>query len=134
LNKAIQWVLPLDAFDLSSGDMLMTDSKKTPPTGGRVQIQVPANLEPVYANFALISNSASEIIIDLAQIMPRMARAKVKTRVVMTPMNAKLFQRALTEHISRYEVKFGEITIPEGTSLADQLFRPSSDPEGPENE
>ena len=112
----------------------MTDPKKTPPTGGRVQIQVPANLEPVYANFALITNSPSEIIIDLAQVMPRIARAKVKTRVVMTPMNAKLFHRALTEHISRFEEKFGEIDIPEGTSLADQLFRPPAESNGPENE
>lgn len=112
----------------------MTDSNKTPPAGGRVQIQVPANLEPVYANFALVTNSPSEIIIDLAQILPRIARAKVKTRIVMTPMNAKLFSRALTEHLTRYEAKFGEISIPEGSSLADHLFRPPSDTDETENE
>ncbi len=112
----------------------MTDSSKTPPVGGRVQIQVPANLEPVYANFALITNSASEIIIDLAQIMPRVAHKKVKTRVVMTPMNAKLLHRALTQHISRFEDKFGEIKVPEGTSLAKQLFRPQSEADEPDDE
>lgn len=112
----------------------MADPKKTPPTGGRVQIQVPSNLEPVYANFVLITNSPSEIIIDLAQIMPRMPRAKVKTRVVMTPMNAKLFHRALSEHISRFEEKFGEISVPDETALADQLFRTPSDPDKPEND
>jgi hypothetical protein len=112
----------------------MADPKKTPPAGGRVQIQVPSNLEPVYANFALITNSPSEIIIDLAQIMPRMPRAKVKTRVVMTPLNAKLLHRALTEHISRFEEKFGEISVPEGISLADRLFRPLSESDEPEND
>lgn len=131
---AIRWILPSDGFDISSGAMLMTESKKTPPSGGRVQVQVPANLEPVYANFALITNSPSEIIIDLAQIMPRIARAKVRARVVMTPMNAKLFHRALTDHLARFEAKFGEIAIPEGTSLADRLFRPPSEPDEPENE
>lgn len=112
----------------------MTDSNKTPPSGGRVQVYVPANLEPVYANFALITNSPSEIIIDLAQILPKVARAKVKTRLVMTPMNAKLLNRALTEHLSRFETKFGEIAIPEGISLADQLFRPQPDTDEPEHE
>lgn len=112
----------------------MTDSNKTPPSGGRVQIQVPANLEPVYANFALVTNSPSEIIIDLAQILPRIARAKVKTRIVMTPMNAKLFSRALSEHLARYEAKFGDIDIPEGISLADQLFRQPPDSDEPEKE
>ena len=112
----------------------MTKPNKTPPSGGRVQIQVPANLEPVYANFALVTNSPSEIIIDLAQILPRIARAKVKTRLVMTPMNAKLFSRALMEHLTHYEAKFGEISIPEGISLADKLFRPSSESDEPENE
>jgi hypothetical protein len=123
-----------EGCDFSFGVMLMADPKKTPPAGGRVQIQVPSNLEPVYANFVLIMNSPSEIIIDLAQIMPRIPRAKVKTRVVMTPMNAKLFHRALSEHISRFEEKFGEISVPDGTPLADQLFRTLSDPDEPEND
>ena len=100
----------------------MTEQEK--PKSGRVQIRVPGNLEPVYANFAMITNSPSEIIIDLAQIMPRMPRAVVKARVVMTPTNAKLLHRALTEHISRFETQYGEIHVPEGTGLADHLFRP----------
>lgn len=101
----------------------MSESKKKPRGSGRVQVRVPGRLEPVYSNFALITNSPSEIIIDLAQIMPQIRQAIVKARVVMTPMNAKLLLRALTDHLSRYEAQFGEIDIPEGTTLADQLFR-----------
>ncbi len=99
-----------------------------------MQVRVPGNLEPTYANFALITNSPSEIIVDLAQIMPQIRHAVVKSRVVMTPMNAKLFQRALSEHISRFESQFGEINIPEGTTLADQLFRSSPNADDPESE
>jgi hypothetical protein len=112
----------------------MSEQEKTPPGSGRVQIRVPGNLEQVYANFALITNSPSEIIIDLAQIMPRMPRAVVKARVVMTPTNAKLLNRALTEHITRFEAQYGEIDIPKGTSLAGQLFRPSPDDQKSEDE
>jgi hypothetical protein len=113
---------------------MMSESKKKPPRAGRVQVRVPGNLEPTYANFALITNSPSEIIVDLAQIMPQIRHPVVKARVVMTPMNAKLFQRALSEHISRFENQFGEINIPEGTTLADQLFRSSPNADDPEGE
>jgi hypothetical protein len=112
----------------------MTIPNKKPPAGGRVQIQVPANLEPVYANFALITNSPSEIIVDFAQIMPQLPQARVKTRLIMTPINAKLLLRALNDHLSRYEAQYGEILVPEGSSLADRLFRSSSTPKEPPEE
>jgi hypothetical protein len=102
----------------------MTKPIKKPPQGGHVRVHLPANLEPAYSNFAVITNSPSEIIVDFAQIMPKIPRADVKARIVMTPTNAKLVYRALGEHIERFEAQYGEIKIPEKTSLADQLFRP----------
>lgn len=101
----------------------MSSQPKQPPASGQVQIQLPANLEPVYANFAVVTNSASEIVLDFAQAMPRLPQARIKTRVVMTALNAKLLLRALGEHMARYEAQFGEISVPEGPHLADQLFR-----------
>jgi hypothetical protein len=92
----------------------------------QVQVQLPSNLDPVYAIFALITNSASEIVIDFAQLMPQMPQARVRARIVMTPINAKLVLRALGERIGRFEAQYGEIVIPEGSGLADQLFRPRS--------
>jgi len=100
-----------------------------PPAANRVRIHLPAGLEPVYANFAIITHSPSEIVVDLAQLMPQIPEARVRSRVVMTPFNAKLLHRALGEHIGRYEKEYGEVVIPKDASLADQLFRPSpSDP------
>jgi hypothetical protein len=100
---------------------------------GQVQVHVPADLSPSYANFALVTNSASEIVMDFAQVMPRVPRANVNTRVVMTALNAKLFLRALSEHVARYESQFGEITLPEGPHLAEQLFKPEK-PDAPDAE
>ena len=115
-----------------------------PPSATRVQIHLPPNLEPIYSNFALITNSPSEIVVDFAQIMPQVTQAHVRARIVMTPLNAKLVLRALTEHLARFEAHFGEIAVPAGGSLAEQLFRPppgepprereSSGPRNPEGQ
>ncbi|MCJ7707136.1 MAG: DUF3467 domain-containing protein [Anaerolineales bacterium] len=102
----------------------MVPQTPQPPAGGRVTVQLPADLEPTYANFAMITHSTSEFVIDLAQVLPQVPQARVRARVVMTPMHVKLFLRALTENVGRYETQFGEISIPEGGSLAEHLFRP----------
>lgn len=87
-------------------------------------LEIPPELEVVYSNFAVITHSASEIIVDFARLMPNTPRHKVYARVLMTPLNAKLLARALSENIAKYEAQFGEIRVPEGGSLADHLFRP----------
>jgi hypothetical protein len=103
------------------------------PAAGRVQVHLPADLEPIYSNLALITNSPSEIVIDFAQIMPQVAQARVRARLVLTPLNAKLVLRALTDHLARFEAQFGQITVPDSNSLADHLFRPPpGDPPPPE--
>jgi hypothetical protein len=105
-----------------------------PPRRVQIKIEVPSDLEATYANFALISHSPSEMILDFAQVLPQRPKARVQMRVVMTPFNAKLLHRALSENLARYEAQFGEIKLPrQGPSLAEQFFtfRPP-DPEGEE--
>ena len=109
-------------------------SPETPPRHIQVKIEVPASLSATYANFAVISHSLSEMIVDFAQLLPQQPKARVQTRVVMTPVNAKLFYQALGENLSKYEAQFGKIQLPpQGPSLAQQFFtfRPPS-PEGEE--
>lgn len=104
-----------------------------PAPGGRVTVHLPAELNPVYTNFAVITHSPSEVVLDLAQVMPQTPQARVQARVVMTPLNAKLLLRALRDNLARYEAQYGEVVIPEGTSLAEHLFRgpaPDAPPEG----
>ncbi len=97
------------------------------PTQQQMAVEIPAGLEPVYSNLALIVHSTSEIIVDFARVLPNMPNARVQTRVLMTPLNAKLFLRALAENLARYEAAHGEIHVP--TNLANQLFKPK--PENP---
>jgi hypothetical protein len=85
-------------------------------------IELPANLEAVYSNFALITHSPSEVVVDFARVLPNMPKSRVYARVIMTPLNAKLLLRALADNLAKYEAQFGEITVP--SNLADQLFKP----------
>ena len=48
---------------------------------------------------------------------------------MMSPIAAKLFLGAMNENLKRYEAKFGEVTIPTKHSLADDLFKPTNNPE-----
>ena len=105
----------------------MTKKSQKPHVSGRMPVHLPADLSPTYANFALITNSRSEIVIDLAQVMPQIPQARVQARVVMTAFNAKLLLRALNDHMGRFESQHGEIELPKSSTLADQLFTPHSD-------
>ncbi|MBO7315213.1 MAG: DUF3467 domain-containing protein [Alistipes sp.] len=65
-----------------------------------------------YCNIALIAHSTSEFIIDFATMLPGLPKARVKSRVVLTPEHAKRLLLSLQENVSRYENSFGKINIP----------------------
>jgi hypothetical protein len=97
-----------------------------PAQPGQPVIEVPEGLEPLYANMARIAHAPSEIIMEFAHLFPGSPKARVKARLVMTPLSAKLFFRALGENLAKYESTFGEITLPGDSALAEysKLFRP----------
>ncbi len=103
----------------------------TPPQPPGPKIIIPEGMDPVYANLARISHSPADIVIDFAHILPGETSANVRSRVVMSPLSAKLLLRALNENIARYEAAFGEIMVPSNNSLAESLFRPPHPPEPP---
>ncbi len=103
----------------------------TTPQPPGPKIIIPEGMEPVYANLARISHSPADIVIDFAHILPGETSANVRSRVVMSPLSAKLLLRALHENIARYEATFGEIAVPSNSSLAESLFRPPHPPEPP---
>jgi len=100
------------------------------PQQMQINIELPADLEAVYTNFAVIGHTPSELIIDFVRVLPGNPRAKVQARVLMTPMNAKLLLNALTENLERFEAQFGPIVIPQGGNIADQLFHRPQAPQG----
>ena len=65
-----------------------------------------------YSNLAIISHSTSEFIIDFATVLPGVQKARVKSRIILTPEHAKRLLRSLQENIVRYESNVGKIEIP----------------------
>ncbi|MCH4156179.1 MAG: DUF3467 domain-containing protein [Muribaculaceae bacterium] len=62
-----------------------------------------------YANLAVISHSAGEFFIDAICVAPNTPQAKVQSRIIMNPVNAKQLMLALQENVRKYEATFGEI-------------------------
>lgn len=62
-----------------------------------------------YSNLAVIAHSGSEFYFDFIAVAPNMQQAKVQTRVIMTPENAKNLLFALRDNLAKYEATFGEI-------------------------
>lgn len=62
-----------------------------------------------YSNLAVISHSGSEFFVDFIAVAPNMPQAKVQSRIIMTPENAKNLLFALRDNIAKYEQNFGEI-------------------------
>ena len=72
-----------------------------------------------YSNLAIISHSTSEFILDFATVLPGLPKAKVKSRLVLTPEHAKRLLLSLQENITRYESNVGKIHIPQHQSPAE---------------
>lgn len=64
-----------------------------------------------YSNLAIISHSSSEFVIDFAAVLPGVKKAKVRSRIILTPEHAKRLLLSLQENISRYETNIGKIEI-----------------------
>lgn len=106
-------------------DGIMTTPHPTPnPFPQPPAIDSPPDLVPVYANLVRIAHSPAELLLDFAHLLPGIAPAQLRARIVMSPLGAKLLLRALNENLARYEAAFGEIKVPGENSLAEFLFRP----------
>lgn len=110
------------------------DKAKSPQPGRSPQMHLPPDLEAVYANIVRIAHTPAEMMIDFACLLPGDPSAPIKARVLMSPLSAKLFMKALADNLAKYEAVYGEIAIPKKHSLADFLFKPPSPPDSPAEE
>lgn len=84
-----------------------------------IKIELPAEVASGhYSNLAVIAHSAGEFYLDFIAVAPNMQQAKVQTRVIMTPENAKNLLFALRDNIAKYESVFGDIerTVPKNNT------------------
>jgi len=105
-----------------------------PASPPRPRLVLPPNVEVVYSNVVRIAHSPAEMVFDFGRLLPGELDALIKARVMMSPLGAKLMQKALAENLTKFEAQFGEIKIPQGKTLADDLFKSLQPPEPPKPE
>ena len=79
-----------------------------------------------YSNLAVISHSGQEFYLDFVAMAPNTPQAKVISRIIMTPENAKNLLFALRDNVSKYEQTFGEIVrkAPKGGNPGPDVINP----------
>ncbi len=80
----------------------------------QIQIELSEEMaEGIYSNLAIITHSTSEFVFDFIRVMPGVPKAKVKSRIVLTPDHAKRLLMALNDNINKFEDQNGNIAINE---------------------
>ncbi len=86
--------------------------KPDKPKHQQIQVELgDKEAEGTYSNLAIISHSNAEFIIDFTRIMPGVPKAKVQSRIIMTPQHTKMLLNALRDNLAKYESQHGEIQI-----------------------
>ena len=65
--------------------------------------------EGTYSNLAIITHSNAEFVIDFVRIMPGVPKAKVKSRILLTPQHAKRLMNVLKDNLQKFESVHGVI-------------------------
>ncbi len=93
----------------------------------QVNIELPEDIaEGVYANLAIISHSQSEFVVDFIRMVPNVPKAKVKSRVILSPGHAKRLHQALTENIKKFEAQHGPIKTDSKQHMPPMNFTPTA--------
>lgn len=97
----------------------MSDEQNQNPQN-QLNIELPEETaEGTYSNLTIVTHSPSEFILDFIQLMPGVPKGKVKSRIVLTPDNAKKLMKAMADNIQKYESTHGPIKEvgPQGTHI-----------------
>lgn len=85
-------------------------AQENPNEEGQINIELPEDVaEGTYVNLAMIAHSNSEFVVDFIRVMPGLPKARVKSRVILTPEHAKRLLDALKDNVQKYEASFGSI-------------------------
>ncbi|MFT4073681.1 MAG: DUF3467 domain-containing protein [Dysgonamonadaceae bacterium] len=82
------------------------------PNENQIQIELTEDVaQGTYSNLAIISHSSSEFVLDFIRVMPGVPKAKVKSRIILTPEHAKRLLQALADNVHKYEELYGQINL-----------------------
>lgn len=86
----------------------MSDKKEKKPSKLNIEIKEDV-ANGVYSNLGIINHSPTEFVFDFSTMMPGFSKAKVLSRIVLSPQHAKKFMNALSQNIANFEKKNGQI-------------------------
>ncbi len=93
----------------------------------QINIDLPEEVsQGIYSNLAIISHSQSEFVIDFVRLVPNVPKAKVKSRIILTPTHAKRLMKALAENIQKFEAQHGKIGDSGSTPPMPMNFTPTA--------
>ena len=88
----------------------MAENKQDPSKPMQLEVQMDeATSQGIYANLAGVTHSETEFIFDFLFLQPNQPKAKLRSRIISSPVHTKRFLSALLENIKRYEERFGVI-------------------------
>ena len=88
----------------------MSDQNNDQPRGNQLNIEISEEVaDGVYSNLAIITHSNSEFVVDFVRVMPGVPKAKVRSRILLTPQHAKRLMRALADNVQKFEQVNGVI-------------------------
>ncbi len=88
----------------------MNQNKNNPEN--QIEIELSEEIaQGIYSNLAIISHSSSEFVLDFIRVVPGVPKAKVKSRIILTPDHAKRLLSALEENIEKFESMNGPVSI-----------------------
>ena len=107
----------------------MDNNQKNPQ--GQLQLELPQDVaQGEYANFAIITHSSSDFILDFARMLPGVPKATVKSRVILAPEHAKRLLMALQDNVRKYEQQFGAIRLTQAQQEEGRTIAPFSIKQG----
>ena len=88
----------------------MSDAKQDANKPMQLEVQMDeVTAQGNYANLAGVTHSETEFIFDFLFLQPKQPKAKLRSRIISSPVHTKRFLAALLENIKRYEERFGVI-------------------------
>ena len=84
--------------------------KKDKSKENNINIELDESIaQGLYSNLVIVNHSPTEFVLDFINVMPGAPKAKVRSRIILTPEHTKKFINALDENLNKYEKSFGKI-------------------------
>ena len=84
--------------------------KKDKAKENNINIELDESIaQGLYSNLVIVNHSPTEFVLDFINVMPGAPKAKVRSRIILTPDHTKKFINALGENLNKYEKSFVKI-------------------------